>query len=41
MLYRTFDFKEKKSFLTLFCIEEKYEHIIVATLLLDTYETYI
>lgn len=31
MLYCTFGFKEKKSYLTLFCIEEKYEKLIVAT----------
>lgn len=38
MLYRTFDFKEFFFYLTLFCIVEKYENIILATLLFDTYE---
>lgn len=37
MLYCTFGFKEKKSYLTLFCFEEKYEKLIVATFLFYTY----
>lgn len=34
MLYCTFGFKENKSYLTIFCIEEKYEKLIVPTFLL-------